>query len=80
MTTTTGRKSVWMSCGDRCYTHDLSNGRSPQSTGGVVITQVRFRAGQWEARQVQSNGRHVFAAKPYAITEQEARQLSREAL
>lgn len=67
---TTKRLDVWKTTEVRPYSRDLSEGRSPQSTGGVVLTQVRRRGGHWQRRKVQVNGRHVFATSPESAGEQ----------
>lgn len=51
----------WQTIRERAYTHDISFGANPSSTGGTHIVQIRRgRDGRAIYRVVQANGQHTY--------------------
>jgi hypothetical protein len=68
--TTKLRKTTWNTYARRGYTHDVANDQA--SAGGVHLHQVRWnKAGWWERRILQSNGRHSASGPVETLTDTE---------
>jgi hypothetical protein len=53
----------WATIRERAYTHDISCGENPASTGGRHIVQIRrARDGNAIYRVVQANGQHTYCS------------------
>lgn len=62
-------KTTWNTYAISGYTHDVANDQA--SAGGVHLHQVRrTRAGYWQTRICQSNGRHE-SYGPVAVIDDE---------
>lgn len=63
----TKKPTTWSVYREQSYTHDVSRGESPQSTGGLHTFEVRKFKGTWQTRLTQHNGKHKHVVGPFAI-------------
>lgn len=68
------RKDVWQTAVVKCYCGTVTEDDGA-AAGAVTLTQVRYRDGRWQRRDVASNRGQVAEGAPLTIPDDEGRDL-----